>query len=47
MLNENFYLEDAKKFYDNDFAFQQDGAKSHTSRFTMNILSKICDVIVN
>ena len=47
MLDEKCFLLDALTFYENDFAFQQDGAPSHTSHYTMDTLSKICDILIN
>lgn len=47
MLNEKSYLLDAITLDENDFAFQQDGAPSHTAYYTMDALSQICEVIVN
>ena len=34
-------------FYENDLAFQQNGAPSHTSHYTIDALSKIFDIIIN
>ena len=47
MLNEKFFILDALTYFENDFAFQQDGAPSHTANYTMENLQKLCDIIVN
>ena len=47
MLENNSYLLDAITFYQNDFALQQDGARTHTAHYTMNYLIQTCDIIIN
>ena len=41
MLNEKFFILDALTYFQNDFAFQQDGAPSHTANYTMENLPSI------
>lgn len=47
MLEENSYLIDALTFNEGNFAFQQDGARPHTAKTSIEAITSICDLIAN
>lgn len=47
MLIDNSFLEDAETFYNGDFAFQQDGARPHTAKTSIETITDVCDLVAN
>lgn len=47
MLIDNSYLADALTFFDGEFAFQQDGARPHTAKVSIESITNICDLVTN
>ena len=47
MLEENSYLIDALTFNEGKFAFQQDGARPHIAKTSIEDIISICDLVAN
>mgnify|MGYP001100694677 CR=1 FL=1 len=47
MLNEESYLLDAQTNFEGNFAFQQDGARLHTAKVSIESITKVCDLVTN
>ena len=47
MLNEESYLLDTQTNFEGNFAFQQDGARPHTAKVSIESITKVCDLVTN